>query len=162
MGIPGAFSGGLDTIAVTAIWGAMLLAVAEKSGHRQDRAFAMKLATGVAAGVAAYVGGSKIFTWALTIAFPGAGALAAMGFNGILNYLFTYRFGHAITAFFEHGDYDVSDAVTAAAAILPLLTHIPTASEATDVFAIAAEPINRKTFEEFIAAVAAARGGRLS
>jgi hypothetical protein len=159
-GIPGTFAGGLDIAAVTVIWGAMLLAIAGKSGHREDRAFAMKLVTGVAAGVAAYLGGSKIFTWALTIAFPGAGALAAMGMNSTLNYLFTYRFGHAITAFFEHGDFDASDAVAAAASILPLLTHLPTPGEVTDVFALATEPLHRKTFEEFISAVSAARAGR--
>ena len=72
LGVPGAFSFGLDISGMSGIWIAMTLAIAKESGHEIDQAFAAKFIAAVTAGVAGYVGGSKVATTLLHL-IPGAG-----------------------------------------------------------------------------------------
>ncbi|HXO27227.1 MAG TPA: hypothetical protein VOA80_07785 [Thermoanaerobaculia bacterium] len=131
VGLPGAFSFGLDVSAMTGIWIAMMIAVADRSAHRSDRVFAAKVVASVLAGVGAYVGGSKIAVTLLHL-IPGAGTLAAMGVNSGLNALFTYKFGHAISNLFDKGTFDGGDATAAAATVLTLVACLPNLDELSD------------------------------
>lgn len=51
IGVPGAFSAGLDISAMAGIWSTMMVAIAMESGHKIDTVFAGKVAAAVAAGV---------------------------------------------------------------------------------------------------------------
>jgi uncharacterized protein (DUF697 family) len=131
VGVPGAVSFGLDVTAMTGIWTAMLIAIADKSAHRTDKVFAAKVVAGVLAGVGAYLTGSKIAVGLLNL-IPGAGTLAAMGVNSGLNALFTYRFGHAMSSLFDKGTFDTSDAASATATVLTVIVGLPSLNEISD------------------------------
>jgi uncharacterized protein (DUF697 family) len=138
IGVPGALSFGLDVTAMSGVWVTMILAISDKSKHRVDKVFATKLAAGVLAGVAAYVGGSKIAMGLLHL-IPGAGTLAAMGVNSSLNALFTYKLGHALSNLFDKGEFDDSDVTNAIHALLTLIVGLPTWSEMSDLVALIRE-----------------------
>jgi uncharacterized protein (DUF697 family) len=159
IGVPGAFSFGLDVTVMGVIWTSMVLAIAEKSQHKVDKAFAIKLTTGVLAGVAAYVGGSKLAMKLLHL-IPVAGSLAAIGVNSSLNYLFTYKFGNAMAKLFDKGTFDTSDTQEVIITLLTLVAAIPAVDEVGDMIQLASEPLDRKTFDEFMAAVSAERARR--
>ncbi|HKH48047.1 MAG TPA: hypothetical protein VKM72_25590 [Thermoanaerobaculia bacterium] len=129
-GIPGAFSFGADVTAMAATWGTMIVAIAKRSNHRVDPAFAAKLASGVLTGVAGYVTGSKIATTAMSL-IPG-GVLLAVGVNSGLNSLFTYRLGLALSKLFDKGKLDASDATTAVTTLLSLMIGLPTWGQLRD------------------------------
>jgi hypothetical protein len=130
-GLPGAFSFGLDVSVMSGIWIAMMIAISSESAHRTDKIFATKLVSGVLAGVAAYVGGSKIAVGLLHL-IPGAGSLAAMGVNSGMNALYTYKFGHAMSNLFDKGNFDEGDVTAAIAAVLTLVACIPSFDEISD------------------------------
>jgi len=138
VGVPGAFSFGLDVTAMTTIWGAMMIAIADRSAHRTDKVFVTKVVAGVLAGVGAYVGGTKIATMLLHL-IPGAGTLAAMGVNSGLNALFTYRFGHAISDLFDKGSFSPSDVATAVTTVLTMVACLPHPNEILDFLSILRE-----------------------
>jgi hypothetical protein len=148
VGIPGAFSFGLDVTVVGGIWAGMIVALGAKSNHQIDKTFALKLSTGVLAGVAAYVGGSKIAMKLLHL-IPGAGTLAAIGVNSSLNYLFTYKVGHAISNLFDKGSYDASDVNNLVTTTLTLIVGIPTLGEIGDMMNLATEPVNSELLTSF-------------
>lgn len=132
IGVPGAFSFGLDVTALSGTWIIMILAVADKSGHEMDKAFAGKLAAGVLAGVAAYIAGSKLAMGLLHL-IPGAGTLAAIGVNSLLNALYTYKMGHALSNLFDKGGFEMSDVDWVAKNLMAVILTIPTPSEIADV-----------------------------
>ena len=138
IGVPGAFSFGADVAAMSTIWVSMIIAISEKSGHKVNGAYAAKLASCVLAGVGAYVGGSKIAMKLLHL-IPVAGTLSAIGVNSLLNGLYTYKLGHAISNLFDKGRLDLSDGAVAAATILSLVTCIPTPGEMSDVVVLIME-----------------------
>lgn len=131
VGIPGAFSGGFDMAAVSGIWTGMTVAIAAKSGHKVDAAFAAKIVTSIATGAAAYLTGSKLLTFALH-AVPVAGSLAAMGINGSLNYWFTYRVGRALSALFDRSDFTPQDLGEIVRAVTKILASFPGPTELRD------------------------------
>jgi uncharacterized protein (DUF697 family) len=137
IGVPGAFSFGADITAMTATWGAMTVAIAKKSGHQMDAAFSAKVVTGVLAGVAGYLGGSKIAT-ALVSLIPG-GVLVAVGVNSALNALFTYKLGDALAKLFDKGQFDSSDVATAVTTLLSLVVGMPTFGQLRDFGSLLAE-----------------------
>lgn len=128
IGVPGAFSFGLDVTAMTGIWGTMTVAIAEKSGHKVDKIFAGKLASAVLVGVGGYVGGSKI-VMKLFHLVPGAGSIAAMGVNSFMNAWFTYRVGKALANLFDTGDYSPKDLKSMVQYLLIIIMPVPTISE---------------------------------
>jgi uncharacterized protein (DUF697 family) len=148
IGIPGALSFGFDVTAIGAIWATMILGLANRSNHKADGVFAFKLASGVLAGIGAYVGGSKIAIGLLNLV-PGAGTIAAMGVNGSLNYLFTYKLGHTMSTLFDKGEYDESDLNTLVTTVLTLLVAVPSFDELGDMIHLASEPVSSDLLTSF-------------
>lgn len=159
IGIPGAFSFGLDVTVMSSIWVTMLIAISKRSNHTMDLAFALKVTSGVLAGVAAYVGGSKLAMKLLHL-IPGIGTLGAIGVNSSLNYLFTYKFGHAISNLFDRGEFDKSDVVAMVSSIMTLVAAIPTLDEARDMVSLGSEAVDRTSFEAFYSEVLSERTRR--
>jgi uncharacterized protein (DUF697 family) len=152
IGVPGAFSFGLDVGAMGVIWAGMIGAIAAKSNHEINKEFAVKVATGVATGVGAYVVGSKIAMGLLNF-IPFAGTLTAIGINSVLNYLFTYKLGNVITKLFAEGESDVADMEHLIVTVASMVGAFPSAREVSDMLKLASEPLDHKTFGEFMAAV---------
>lgn len=138
VGVPGAFSFGLDVTALSAIWITMIISIADKSGHKVDKSFAGKLAAGLLAGVAAYIAGSKLAIGLLHL-IPGAGTLAAIGVNSLLNALYTYKMGHALSNLFDKGGFDMSDVNWVAGNLMSVVLTVPTPSEIADVISMIKE-----------------------
>lgn len=154
VGIPGAFSAGLDVAAMSGVWLGMTMAIAHESDHEVDAKFAAKLMTSVATGVAAYVAGSKLLTTALHFAFPGAGTLAVIGINSFLNFWFTYRVGRAVASLFDRPDFTALDVGELAQIVIPMVTPIPGPREVADAIDLAVNtplvpPDTFKIFEQY-------------
>jgi uncharacterized protein (DUF697 family) len=122
---PGTFIPVLDTGVVAGVWANMLIKIAKISGHDLDFKFAIKMATVVATGVSGYVAGSKLFTYGLLL-IPGVGWLTAMGINGMLNYIFTFKLGKVAKNMFEKPGFDAGDATDIAKSLILPLLSIPT------------------------------------
>ena len=118
----------LDTPVIAGIWGNLLVQISKKSQHSLNKKLALKLATSVATGAAGYIAGSKVFTWVLNL-IPGIGTLAYIGINGLLNYLFTYRFGKAVVTLMEKGKFDNADIATMASVLVATITGLPKADD---------------------------------
>jgi len=148
IGVPGAFSFGLDVTVMSGIWAAMIISICAKSNHKVDKTFALKIATGVLSGVAAYVGGSKIAMKLLHL-IPGAGSIAAIGVNSTLNYLFTYKLGHAFSNLFDRGEFDDEDVKGLVMTLLTLVAAFPTLDEIGDMASLATEPVDESLVRTF-------------
>ena len=128
LGVPGAFSFGLDIAGMSGIWITMTLAIASESRHEIDRAYATKLIAAVTAGVAGYVGGSKVATTLLHL-IPGAGTAAAIGVNSALDFLYTWRLGCTLAKLFDKPDFVATDARRLALDIAHVIGPVPTIKE---------------------------------
>jgi uncharacterized protein (DUF697 family) len=135
IGVPGAFSFGLDVTVMSGIWTTMVLAIASESEHDIDKAFATKLVSGVLAGVAGYVGGSKIAMKLLHV-IPGAGTLSAIGVNSFLNFFFTWRIGKALSTLFERGDFSMEDAGEMVGYMMTIVTPFPRPEELGEMISV--------------------------
>ena len=132
IGVPGAFSFGVDVVALSGTWAVMILAIASKSGHEVDKPFAAKLTAGVAAGVGAYIVGSKVATQLLHLV-PIAGTLAAIGINSSLNALYTYKVGSAVSVLFDKGGFEEADMADMMNGLLRVIATVPTRGEIADI-----------------------------
>ncbi len=148
LGVPGAFSFGLDVTGMITIWSLMIREIAIISGHRVDASFAKKIAYGVGAGIAAYIGGSKIAMKLLHL-IPGLGSLAAIGVNSGLNFLFTYKLGSALSKMFDKGAFDDSDVTEAVYVLTTLVAAIPAWSDLNDMYVLANEDVTPEMMERF-------------
>lgn len=133
---------------MTIIWGLMIREIAAVSGHRIDSNYAKKIAYGVGAGVAAYVGGSKLAMKLLHLV-PGFGTLAAIGVNSSLNFLFTYKLGSALAKLFDKGAFDESDTTEAVLVLTTLVAAVPDWNDMSDMLALANEDITPEMLERF-------------
>ncbi len=97
-----------DVAAVSAIWAALLVAVAEKSGHPLNGVAAAKVTSSVVTAVGTYLVGSKLANSLLHHAVP-AGPLAAAGINTTLNAYATYTLGKGMVELFERPTFDWLD-----------------------------------------------------
>lgn len=118
LGVPGVFVP--DAGILAGQWGAMLFAIAAESDHELDKAFCLKVASGVIAGAGALVTGVKTFAWAIKW-LPGLGTGTAMVINSGLNYTYTYRLGKAFAEMLERPNYSVHDAGTTTLALLGMM-----------------------------------------
>lgn len=128
VGIPGLFVPGLDEAGVATAWTAMIIAIANESGHKMDRALAAKLVGSALGAVAGYKIGSKILTWAfapLVVAFPVAGVPAVVALNAGLNALFTLRLGAACAKEFSRPDFTSDDVMLLAHRVGSFLLGLP-------------------------------------
>jgi uncharacterized protein (DUF697 family) len=130
IGAPGAFSFGLDVSVMTGIWGTMIVAIAEKSGREMDKTTAAKIASGVAAGVAAYIAGSKLAVNVIRF-IPGPGTLAAMAANTGLNAWYTRSLGHVLVDMFEREEFELTDVGSAVYVILEAMVGEKIARQVT-------------------------------
>jgi uncharacterized protein (DUF697 family) len=127
-GVPGAFVPALDIGAISGAWGTMLIMIADKSGRELDYNTAMKLATAILGGAAAYLGGSKVFTMALNL-IPGFGTVTAVGINSLLNFLYTVRLGSFIARQMEKTDFDTNDIAHLVPELTAIVFAVPTFGE---------------------------------
>jgi hypothetical protein len=118
-GMAGALMPALDIGGVSGAWVTMIILIGQDSNRQLDKDTVVKLVTGILAGAAAYLGGSKIFTFALN-AIPGIGTLGAVGINAILNFLYTMRLGRYIALQMEKPEFDTGDW----AGLIPEITAI--------------------------------------
>lgn len=136
LGVPGLLNPLLDSGGMTAIWTTMVGAIAVKSGHSIDPALVAKLVGGAFTAVAGYALGSKILTWVATpliLAFPLAGVPAAAGVNSMLNGLFTYRLGLAVSSQMSKPDFTSEDFVDLGLKMSSYLIFLPNADEINEV-----------------------------
>ena len=154
VGVPGAFSGGFDLVAVSGIWTGMTMAIAHESRHRIDKNYAMKIVAAIGAGGAAYYGGSKLFTSALHFVVPGAGSLAAVGINGVLNYWYTFRVGKGLSGLFDRPDFTALDFGDLVTSVLAVVSPFPGAGEMREAVDLAVNtpivpPDTFRVFEQY-------------
>lgn len=107
-GVPGAFTAGADIAGLTLVWGGMMVAIAERSGHELDRSMAVKVAASAITSIAAYATGIKLATKAFHL-IPGAGTVAAIGISAGLNMLFTLRFAKVVIDNFDKPGLDLPE-----------------------------------------------------
>ena len=148
IGVPGAFSFGLDVVGMGAIWAGMIREIAQRSNHKIDKHFAKKVAFGVSAGAGAYIGGSKIAMKLLHL-IPGAGTLAAIGVNSFMNFLFTYKLGNGLSKMFDKGTFDDNDVAEAVIVLLGIVAVLPSLGEMHDMYALWSHDIDPEMFEHF-------------
>jgi hypothetical protein len=108
LGVPGAFTPGLDTLGVAGTWATMMCIIASNANRQLDRPTALKLMSAILSAAAGYLGGSKVFTFALNL-IPGLGQLGAIGINSFLNFIYTIRLGKFIAIQMEKNDFDIDD-----------------------------------------------------
>jgi uncharacterized protein (DUF697 family) len=128
LGLPSTFAPGLDIVGITGIWSNMVIKIAYKSGHQVDSNFTMKFVQAVAGGLSGYVVGCKVFTTLLHF-IPGVGTLGAMGINGFLNYIFTYRLGKLTAEMFDRPNFNFSDYTSLATKVIMPLIAVPSLHE---------------------------------
>lgn len=87
---PAGLFGGIDTVAVGAVWTTLFIAIKGKSDYKLGTN-PKRICAGVAAGVASYYIGCKIASW-LCFIIPGVGPVIGVGVSSIVNVYFTYRF----------------------------------------------------------------------
>lgn len=134
----GAAVPGIDTIGVTALWGAMLHDMSVRSGHQIDEAFAGKFLLSLGTGLAAHYGVHNILHVILNA--TGVGIIAAAGISATLHGLLTLRLGIFLADQFENPEFTGNNLVQFTAQILPLLTAIPALTELQDVASIILHP----------------------
>jgi hypothetical protein len=132
IGVPGAFSAGLDVGAMGTLWTTMTVAIAKESGHEVDAAFASKLALATLSGVGSYLGGSKVATWAFHL-IPGAGTVAAIALNTTGNAFYTYLLGCALVKMFDEEGFGLKDTAALAGQLLSIMALFPTLSSYWDM-----------------------------
>jgi hypothetical protein len=132
LGVPGIFHPGLDEAGMSAIWLAMVVAVAKKQGANVSVQTAAKLVAAAVASVSAYSMGSKILTWALILilhVLPVAVVPAAVGLNVALNALFTYKLGKTCVKRFATPNLTPQEIIAIGAKIV----MIPTLHEVNEI-----------------------------
>lgn len=91
---PAGLFGGLDAVAVGAVWTTLFIAIKDKSNSTLG-SDPKRICGGIAAGVAQYYIGCKIASW-LCFLIPGVGPVIGVGVSSIVNVYFTYRFACAM------------------------------------------------------------------
>lgn len=102
VGLFGAFTAHADLVVIAPSWAGLIIKLADQAGHELDRDKALKIATGVALGVAGFVGGVKLANTYL--AYTGVGTIPAMLANASANGVLTYLMGKAAAQTFLEKD----------------------------------------------------------
>ena len=136
VGIPGIFNPVVDVAGVTAIWVTMIGAIAMQAGHPMSGHTIAKLASAAASGVSGYLFGSKVLGWLalpLILAFPVAGVPSVIISNVLLNGIFTYRLGLAVSKTFSRPSFTADDFLELAMTIGQVLLSVPSLEEINEV-----------------------------
>lgn len=127
-GVPGTFVPVLDVAAVGTAWAGMMVAIANNAKRKMDRDTALKLAMAILSGAAAYLAGTKLITFLLHF-IPGAGSIAALGINCLLNFLYTFRLGRLMALQMEKPDFDTGDFASIIPEITTMVFAMPSVAE---------------------------------
>lgn len=131
LGVPSAFSLGLDAAAVAAVWAAMLKSMSTASSRELDSVYVAKLVGTVLAGCGSYLVAIRIGT-ALFNVIPGAGTTASIAINSGLNAILTFRLGSTFATMLEQPDFELTDMAKITKTFLRAFISIPTAGERGD------------------------------
>ena len=134
LGAGTAFAPGADIALCGGAWITMMAAIADRSGHEENKEFWGKVIASVGMGAAGYWAGSKIFTGILFYVIPGAGSITAAALNALLNGLYTWRLGTSFVGLFDKPGFDLSDAGAVAGYLRGALAPIPTYAEIRHVW----------------------------
>lgn len=134
LGAGTAFAPGADIALCGGTWIAMVAAIADRSGHEENKEFWGKVMASVGMGAAGYWAGSKIFTGILFYVIPGAGSITAATLNALLNGLYTWRLGNSFVNLFDKSGVDLRDVVAVAKYLRGALAPIPTYAEIRHVW----------------------------
>jgi uncharacterized protein (DUF697 family) len=134
LGAGTAFAPGADIALCGGTWIAMMAAIADRSGHDENKEFWGKVITSVGMGAAGYWAGSKVFTGILFYVIPGAGSITAATLNALLNGLYTWRLGTSFANLFNKPGFDLRDAGAVARYLKSALAPIPTYGEVRHVW----------------------------
>lgn len=161
-GVPGAFTAGADIAGLTLVWGGMMVAIADRSGHQLDHRMAVKVAASAITSIATYATGVKLATKAFHL-IPGAGTIAAIGISSGLNMLFTLRFAKVVIASFDAPELDLPELGTRLSRdLVAMLTFSTLLADLGEAAALTVgidgglpatadgTPLRRKSFAEFI------------
>jgi hypothetical protein len=129
----GAFIPVMDTVYVSASWVIMIGSIAEKANRKLEKETVAKFVSGILAGSAAYLAGTKVLVFLLN-AIPGLGTLGAVGINALLNFLYTIRLGRYIALAMEKPDFNTSDWANLIPEITSVVFGIPTVPEMQEAF----------------------------
>jgi uncharacterized protein (DUF697 family) len=129
-----AFAPGADIALCGGTWITMMGAIADRSGHEENKEFWGKVIASVGMGAAGYWAGSKVFTGILFYVIPGAGSVTAAALNALLNGLYTWRLGTSFANLFDKTGFDLSDAGAVARYLRSALAPIPTYAEVRHVW----------------------------
>lgn len=135
-GVGTAFAPGADIAMVSGTWLTMMVAIADRSGHKEDKVFWAKVLSSMGVGAAGYWAGSKVFTGILFWVIPGAGTITASTVNGLLNGLYTWRIGTVFAHMFDKPDIDLRDVVAVSACLRSALGPVPTFGEVQHVWSM--------------------------
>lgn len=139
LGAGTAFAPGADIALCSGTWIAMMAAIADRSGHDENKVYWSKVLTSVGMGAAGYWAGSKVFTGILFYLIPGAGSITAATLNAVLNGLYTWRLGTSLVNLFNKPDFDIRDAESVARYLKGALAPIPTYGEVRHVWELIRE-----------------------
>ncbi len=134
LGAGTAFAPGADIALCGGTWITMMAAIADRSGHQENKAFWGKVLASVGMGAAGYWAGSKIFTGILFYVIPGAGSITAAALNALLNGLYTWRLGSSFANLFDKSGVDLRDVGAVASYLRGALAPIPTYAEVHHVW----------------------------
>jgi uncharacterized protein (DUF697 family) len=139
LGVGTAFAPGADIALCGGAWVGMMVAIADRSGHQENKAFWGKVLASVGMGAAGYWAGSKVFTGILFYVIPGAGSVTAATLNALLNGLYTWRLGNSFANLFDKSDIDLRDVGAVAGYLRGALAPIPTYGEVRHVWGLIRE-----------------------
>jgi hypothetical protein len=134
LGVPGSFIPVLDVGGMTTIWGTMIVSIAAKSNRQLDSDAALKFVTAILAGAGAYLGGTKVLTTVLHF-FPGAGTIASVGLNCLLNFLYTFRLGRFVALQMEKPGFGTEDWAAMVPEITSMVFALPSLAEIQESWA---------------------------
>ena len=130
----GIFGG--DTVALAGVWGTMMYKIARHHNVDLDEKTCVKTCAGIITSLASYKLGCLVLTHAVNALLAtvtlGATLFLALGVNGIINALITYRLGKTFDEMY--GEDGCSTAfVTIGASVLRSFFAIPSPSELREV-----------------------------
>ncbi len=131
---PAGLFGGIDAVAVGAVWTTLFLSIRSKSNYSLG-ADPKRICTGVASGIASYYIGCKIASW-LCFLIPAVGPVIGVGVSSIVNVYFTYRFAITSIELMNNSTAFSKDDDKIVERITRMLAKFPSTSEIKEIWDI--------------------------
>jgi len=123
---------GADTGVLAGAWGVMMYKIARSHGVVLDKSACIKTSAAIVASLSGYKLGCMILTHAvnalLAVCTLGASLVLALGINGIINALVTYRLGCLFDKLYGDDGCETA-ALTLGVEVLKSMFHIPSRDE---------------------------------